>query len=290
MKPLKVFTPADAASSADPAPISEYNIQLLAQGDSWFSLGALPPTDTTNLFDGMGTSTTGACVVNCARPGKHLKLMTDAVDEHEFARFLGKRTGRPWSGILLSGGGNDLIAAINQSPTNIPVNRVLAVSSEWSSTVGVDRYISNAGWMQFSDHMVAVFRKLLELVNRRPENRTIPIVMHNYDIAVPRDSGPGLGLPAWLYPAMQTYQIPAPDRPALAATLMRRLDTLLQHIADTTAERPVHLVKTHGTLTSALPSDAGPTVDWQNEIHPSKIGYRKLAAKWNPVLDAVFGS
>jgi hypothetical protein len=40
MKQVQVYTPAQVAEN--PAPLSGYDLQFLAQGDSWFSIGALP--------------------------------------------------------------------------------------------------------------------------------------------------------------------------------------------------------------------------------------------------------
>ena len=45
-------------------------------------------------------------------------------------------------------------------------------------------------------------------------------------------------------------------------------------------------VNTHGTPAQiAIMGNA--STDWQNEIHPTRSGYKQLSAKWVPVLDAV---
>jgi len=112
MKQIDVYTPSQVLNGENPAPISQYNLQFLAQGDSWFSTGAVPPSFTTNLFDGMGTSTIGACAVNCAQPGAHLSLMVDSTRDRQFMAFLNGVQSRRWAGLLLSGGGNDMIARV----------------------------------------------------------------------------------------------------------------------------------------------------------------------------------
>ncbi|WP_298826306.1 hypothetical protein [uncultured Piscinibacter sp.] len=290
MKPIQVFTPAEVLSAENPAPLSEFNLQLLAQGDSWFSFGAIPPNLTTNLFDGMGTTKVRACVVNCAQPGARLSLMADTTKAPQFIDFLNGRRRRAWGGLLLSGGGNDLIAAAQQPPTNTAALRLLAKSDEWTSAPGGERYLSNAGWQTFCAHLVAVYQNLLVARDKKPENRGIAIVTHTYDIAVARDAGAGLGFGPWLYPAMNAFGIPEADRAELCRVLLDRLQTLIDHIAASTPDGSIHVVHGQGTLTAAKTSDKGATVDWQNEIHPSALGYRKLSARWQSVLSAVFNA
>jgi len=57
----------------DTAPFSR---KYLAQGDSWFSIGTIPPWSTTNLLQQMVLSRS-TLAVNCAKPGAVLAHMTD---------------------------------------------------------------------------------------------------------------------------------------------------------------------------------------------------------------------
>ena len=45
-----------------------------------------------------------------------------------------------------------------------------------------------------------------------------------------------------------------------------------------------HVADTRGALTPAAASATGPSGDWENEIHPSAAGYRKLAERVSPVV------
>ena len=48
----------------------------------------------------------------------------------------------------------------------------------------------------------------------------------------------------------------------------------------------LHVVPTTGVpLVPADPAGTGSSGDWQNEIHPNKSGWRKLAAAWQKTLD-----
>ncbi len=285
MSPIQVLRPDDVLADRGPSP-SQFNLQFLAQGDSWFSIGALPPSGTSNLFDGMA-STVAACAINCARPGAELAHMVDTTREKTFLSFLNGRNARAWSGLLLSGGGNDLIDAA-QSPPSAPARlRLMATRDEWTSARGPQRYLSNAGWQTFSDHLQAVFAQLLAQRDRGI-NRGMPILLHTYDVTAPRPAAAGPGSGPWLQPTMVAFGIPKDDWTPLAATLLARLSTLLDHIAATTPDGSIHVVHSQGTLRPAGNDDPGATLDWENEIHPSAHGYRQLGALWAPVIDAVF--
>lgn len=287
MKQIDVFSPAQVNSSQQPAPLSDYDLQFLAQGDSWFSIGAFPPWNTANLFDGMSTLNIGACAVNCAHPGAQLALMTDTTRDPDFMAFLNGHKSRRWAGLLLSAGGNDVIAAVNQSSGNTPDLRLLATQSEWTPAPGGERYLSNAGWQTFCNHITTVFKNLLA-ARDSGENKGIPVVWHTYDIPQPRNAGAGLGIGPWLYPAMVSYGIPQGDWFAVAEALLDRLETLLDHLAANTADGSVHVVHSQDTLTPADVNNTGASANWENEIHPTSAGYQKLSALWQPVLTAVF--
>ena len=284
MPQIDVFTPEQVTNQVNPAPIGAYNLQLLAQGDSWFSIGNLG-LPTSNLFDGMST-TTQACAVNCARPGVKLSRMTDNVKQPFFLSMLNGKLSQQWGGILLSGGGNDLIEAVQAGPDNTPDNRILATQSEWTTAVGGDKYLSNLGWAKFAKYLTAVVAGFLATRDQGP-NKGVPVIMHTYDDAVPRNCGAGLGAGPWLYPAMLAFKIPQSDWALASQAILTRLQVLLDHIAATTPDGSLHIVHTQGTLTPALTTDTGGTLDWANEIHPSINGYRKLSALWQPVLDQV---
>lgn len=285
MQPIRVFRADDLDNQTGNDSVSSYNIQLLAQGDSWFSIGALPPWNTSNLFAGMGTSVTKACVVNSAHPGRLLELMTNTTWEPRFRALLAGWQSQPWMGILLSGGGNDLIRAVQQGPSFDPPDRLLLKKGEWSNALGGDKYISNEGWAKFANHLTEVVAQFLAFRDTSPANRGIPVVMHTYDLATPRNvSPPG----PWLYKAVSEFLIPEEDWKAVAVTLLARLQNLLNHISATTPDKSLHVINSQGTLIPAETSDHGATLHWENEIHPTRAGFEKLGALWLPTMDALF--
>lgn len=266
-------------------PMDEFPLQFLAQGDSWFSIGSIPPFLTSNLFDKMSLSQR-AVAVNCARPGAELHHMTNTTSNRTFLQLLNGKAARRWTALLLSGLGNDVISAAQSPPTSPAATRILAKKSEWLAGASAGRYISEAGWQTFEQHAVEVFQVLLQNRDKSTVNRGIPIVLHTYDVVTARNSGAGFGFGPWLFKAFTAFDIPAADWDALAALLLARVRSLILQIAAIDAS--IHVVDTQGTLIPARNTDVGPTVHWQNEIHPTRTGYRLLGDVWEVQLERLF--
>ncbi len=83
----------------------EYRYRLLAEGDSWFTLGGLP---TSNLLFSLAFPAS-TLIVNCAMPGDTIRHVAEIAANRELQAALSSRFGFSWDAILLSGGGNDLI-------------------------------------------------------------------------------------------------------------------------------------------------------------------------------------
>jgi len=282
----KVVSPEQISLSAEsPVPLEQFAKRCLAQGDSWFTLGGVPPWITTNLLSQMVFSQS-ACIVNCAQPGRQLAHMADTTRHRRFLQLLRGRTAEKWNLILLSGGGNDLIDAAMTPPTAPRANRLLLTAAEWDAAQPVpDRYLSADGWSTFKAHITAVFDQLL-VERDKGINASTPLVLHSYDVAVPRNAGGGFGIGPWLHAAFERYAIPPEHRVDLAVALLNGLRDLLR---DMVAARPtanVWLVDTIGTLARALPGDGGESGDWENEIHPTRSGYGRLAQRWRPEVEA----
>lgn len=266
-------------------PMDEFPLQFLAQGDSWFSVGSIPPFLTSNLFDKM-TLSQRAVAVNCARPGAELQHMTSTTSNRTFLQLLNGKVARRWTALLLSALGNDVISASQSPPSSSAATRLLARKSEWAAGADASRYISQAGWQTFQQHAITVFQVLLQNRDKAPVNRGIPIVLHTYDFVTARNSGAGVGFGPWLFKAFTMFEIPTADWDALSTELMGRVRTLILQIA--ASEPSIHVVDTQGTLQLALISDVGPTAHWQNEIHPTRAGYRLLGDVWEVELERLF--
>jgi hypothetical protein len=239
----------------NPYPTEKFEQRYLAQGDSWFSLGAFPPKFTTNLPGEMVLSRS-TLIVNCARPGKALALMTDTTQDPKFVNLLARANTRwPWDALLLSGGGNDVIAAAMVPGNYPPERRLLLRADEWGSQPDASRYLSEDGWQVFSAHMIEVF-ELLVARRAAAVHPEMPIVLHAYDHVTPRNAPAGPGMGPWLYRAMNDlFGIPTDDRNALSDLVMDRLRALLQGLAE--AHENVTLIDAVGTLIRAEPTATG---------------------------------
>jgi lysophospholipase L1-like esterase len=212
-----------------------------------------------------------------------------------FDRLLAGVQAEKWSGLLLSAGGNDLIDALQVFPffsngKTVPRHqRLLLTEEEWGSGTDPGRYLSDEGWTTFKDHMSLQYRALIERrdSNRSP-NKLIPTFFHVYDYPTPRNAPAGMfpkQTGPWLYPAVQAYRIPPEDWIPLARRL---IDRLAEFVAAILQQLPsCHLVDTRGCLIPADMGSIGPNHDWQNEIHPTRTGYRKVADMYAQKITAV---
>jgi hypothetical protein len=105
-----------------------------------------------------------------------------------------------------------------------------------------------------------------------------PVVVHNYDYAIPTGKGFFL-FGKWLKAPMDLAQVPSALRRPLIRELIDRLETTLRGLDDPAAQ--VHFVDSSGTLTED---------EWANELHPTPEGFDRLVAEtWVPVVAPLLG-
>lgn len=288
----QVIDPLTATNSNEPFPFDFYERRCLAQGDSWFSIGALPPTRTTRVVAELRLQRS-TVVVNCAKPGAVLHRMTNTSTEVHFLKLLRGKMAHRWDAILISGGGNDMIDAVGSAPTGAPNQRLLRTPAERGNgpLSGAD-YVSEPGWQVFAAHISTVFNRL---VDERDSgiNRSTPLVWHNYARVMPRPSGAGLGFGPWLLPGIQQYQVPEADLLMVSDELIGRLGRLVADVvAARRAQDPacnIHIADSQAAgLELSVLGSADESGDWINEIHPNRNGYRKVAEAYAAVLDPLF--
>jgi len=295
---LRLFSPHDVYDAPDGAGPrwDDFGTRLLAQGDSWFSIGAMPPWATSNILQQLEFGAE-ACAVNCAYPGRELAHMVEWKRDTGFSRLLAGNLAYKWNAILLSGGGNDLIAAAGVLPRDAnrkPVpqkSRLFLKPDEWGPPgQGAGRYLSKAGWNTFASHLAPQFDDVFALRDSGV-NRGVPLFCHTYAYPMPRKAPASelFHMGPWLYPAIVAYGIPTRDWLAVATELINRLAALLRDIVgglNSPKDRQIQLIETQQALIPAQPGTSGPSKDWENEIHPTPGGYRKLAGLWRPVVEA----
>ena len=144
----------------------------------------------------------------------------------------------------------------------------------------------------FSTYLGAVFAGLLDLRDGGTNQQTT-LLLHNYALLRPRPAPAGAGFGPWLQPALQAFQVPDNVGLAIGELLMKKLGQLLLDLAaQRTASHPgmgaIQIIDSQAAgLVPADPGSTGASGDWANEIHPTRDGYAKLAAKWAEALDAL---
>jgi lysophospholipase L1-like esterase len=279
MPKVQVFKPGDFDSQSPPD-LNQFYPVLLAEGDSWFTLGAIP---AHNLLEGLDFPTWGA-VINLAYPGDTVTEMERALKAgaahrrvdiwaSEFGRFVADSAAYPLSGILLSGGGNDLIDAVpHLLKRDFDFSTLDAAhAADALDPVAVEK---------FDQFVRASFTGIVNFVrDHGGPNAHVPIFCHTYDYPTPNDApatilGARVGS-AWLYPRLVERQVPRAMWVPLVDHLLRHLAALLKSI-----DLPdFHVVHTLDTLTRAHLGATGESGDWDNEIHPSRSGYKKLGRR-----------
>lgn len=252
---------------------SRYKYRVLAEGDSWFTLGAVP---SSNVLYHIRVSKPTA-LVSMAKPGDTIIRMGEPDRMSQLHRVLAvPQFAYKWDAILLSGGGNDLIDSgpdvvrRRGTPSDHPADYVDTAVLGRLLTAIQDAYAS-----------IVAMRDAASSPSRGK-----PIYVHTYDYATPRNSparflGAGIMGP-WLYPACLLADIPQPMWQPVSDYLLDRLAEAILTLDSGSGSRPlpgVFVVDTRGTLSRARPGTISADADWSNEIHPNTTGYRKIGER-----------
>src|SRR5258706_7948583 len=100
--------PSELYSGEQPGKLDDpiYDWRILAEGDSWFSIGAIPSSNL--LFELRFEKWT--VILNLAYPGDTVAHMSELASNIDLVHVLAaKRFNYKWDAILLSGGGNDIV-------------------------------------------------------------------------------------------------------------------------------------------------------------------------------------
>ncbi|CAN7485698.1 hypothetical protein LJR038_005222 [Acidovorax sp. LjRoot38] len=297
MRPL--VYPADWLSRDQPPPLADFGRRLLAEGDSWFTIGTLNLLAASNVLFKLEVSQTTA-IVNCAYPGDTLQHMVEWFNDPYFDRLLSKKNfARYWEGILISAGGNDLIDAAQVPPerkdgTPVPRHQRLLLTAEEAATspgTGAERFISEAGWDNFVSYMLANFAELVARRDLGP-SKGRPIFLHTYATPTVRPSGTVGSPQGWLYPALLRYGLTGDAAQDVCDLLFGRLRAFLLALDESSgepeAQPQVHVFDSAG-LTTIQRADAQASDlsgHWVNEIHLSPDGYGELGVAFGPWMES----
>ena len=286
---VDVINPRDVGQGeqAETPDNPDYPWHFLAEGDSWFTIAAIPSSNLLlELRLGRWTQ-----VLNLAYPGDTLRNIEALVGNKDLTRFLAKKNFcSHFDALLLSGGGNDLIDAVGTL-----IRRSPRPGTDPAAPVS---YIDATA---FAALLLKVQEAFATIVSVRDSahslSRGSPIFVHTYDYATPRDaparfvgSVPIAG--PWLFKAFAGSGIEITLQQRIADLLTDGLaDALLQlDSASGTVGKALpsfHVIDTRDTLIRANPTERGNSNDWINEIHPNLGGYRKIAARLSAKINEV---
>ena len=252
-------------------PFAQYDPLFLAEGDSWFNK-FYPSGD--NLLDQLDLPR-GCRIIDHSWSGDKASDMFAPKRIASVAQYLDLFT---YKAILLSVGGNDIITQIG------------ALLNGTGNTATLD----DAKVKQAFDDVETLLRAFCD-ARTGTRNAATRIFIHAYDFITPRNAPVNYRIAGpWVYPRLMAKQVtdPAAQR-ALVVDLLKRWMDRLESLAEPTSASHItgfHVLLTQGLLTPARASDTARSGDWEDEIHPTKDGYRRMAATlYNPVLRGVLG-
>jgi hypothetical protein len=188
---------------------------------------------------------------------RHLRFWSDRVALNRFRM----------RAFLISGGGNDFAGLRDFSRIIRP---------DCSSAADVDGCWAPGEPDGLLARVESAYQQVIARV--RDDGFEGPVVVHDYDYAIPTGKGFFL-FGKWLKAPMELAQVPEPLRRPLVRELIDRLEMLLGGLDDPAAQ--VHVVRSAGTLAES---------EWANELHPTPEGFDRLVReRWMPVVGPLLG-
>jgi lysophospholipase L1-like esterase len=245
---------------------------LIAEGDSWFDY---PLHDVLDMLE----DAHGYDVESVAHKGDRVEDMAFSPGQLlDFSRRLEKllQRGTVPRAILLSGGGNDIAGTEFGMLLNHAASPIGGLNDD--VVTGVIDKRAKIAYTTIISAISAISQKHL--------GHPLPILIHGYAFPVPDGRGflGGFGaLPGpWLQPGFREKGFDDLERnTGMMQTIIERFNDMLESVAAVFAH--VHYVDLRHTLTN----DAQYKRHWANELHPTKAGFKLVAAEFAAVLDAL---
>lgn len=255
-------------------PISRYRdikksrpeaVGMLLEGDSWF---AYPMIVSTNIVNELKQLNGSAIVqLDASHSGDDARQMLCGEQFAYLFRVMAEEK-LAFDCILFSGGGNDIVAQ------NLPVMlNAYQPGMTWEDCLNMPRFRRRLSELE------AVYLDLADL--RDDYQPAAWIFTHGYDYAIPTGEGfKVLGVTVagkWIKARMDSKNIPENFQRKILDHMLAEFDNMLIRL-EQTVPRCVH-VRTQGTLKDS---------DWDNELHPTPEGFRKITNKFQEALVGVF--
>lgn len=248
--------------------------RILCEGDSWFSIGAVP---SGNLLNPLRFAQE-TLLFNLARSGDTIKNMSDICSNPALIELIAEPNfSTKWDAIFISGGGNDLIDLANQ---------IICTPSVGAGKAMLD-YINRIELANLKWRVQQAYLKIAKLRDGNKNSNT-PIVTHVYDYPTPRNSKcKFLGMKVlgpWIYTALKQNDVPKKFWISLTDYLFETLGTTILEMSYRIENFHVISATRETLVREKLGTTDYDGGDWLNEIHPSAKGYKKLAKVISPEL------
>lgn len=249
---------------------------LIAEGDSWFDY---PFYDVLQYLEGVHQFK----VESTAHKGDTLEsIVYDLGQLSGLALKMSRlaETGKTPVAILLSGGGNDiagpeLTLLLNHARSGLPKLNERIVAGVFE----VRLRTSYLTYIQAVTNLSILYYK-----------RAIPVLIHGYDYPIPDGRGYAGGwgfLPGpWFKPYFEQKGYDSvTENAATLKVLVDRFNSIIEAIPKQSGYEHICYVRVKGTLSSQLAPQQQYQGDWGNELHPTRAGFRRVAAKFNEAID-----
>jgi hypothetical protein len=244
---------------------------VVAEGDSWFDY---PFHDVLNLledehsYEVEAVSHRGDTVESMAFAPGQLDDFSRAVEKVLRRRIVPKA-------ILVSGGGNDIAG----DEFAILLNHAASARNGLNQTI-----VSGVIDERLFDAYVTILSAITKLCQELA-GRTVPIILHGYDYAVP--DGRGFAGGAWLLPGpwlepgfRQKGYADTVRRAALVRELIDRFNAMLGRVSKQPGFAHIRFLDLRGTLSGKTDYKTW----WANELHPTKKGFQAVAKKFAALI------
>ncbi|HET9211321.1 MAG TPA: hypothetical protein VFR03_13020 [Thermoanaerobaculia bacterium] len=234
---------------------------IISEGDSWFSF----PIHANTIDDLDEMVKHKISLLRLEESGdKALRIMGGS-QKAKLASFLHRY---PVQALLFSGGGNDVVG-----------EDLLPLLNHWQEGMSWQDCINEDTAKSRFDALRSAY---LDLIHLRNENRPdCEIYIHGYDWAIPSGKGAvlwGIHVGPWMKKYMVQKQITdSGDQKAIIHELLKRFNAMLDDIA--AQNSGIARVETLGTLAEN---------EWNDELHPSRKGFQKIAGKFREKLHEQF--
>lgn len=260
-----------------------WDVRIMAEGDSWFTLGGLP--QQCNLLNSLAVPNR-TLIVSLAKPGDKIRSMANMWENRALHQAMDAgppKFGYDWDLILLSGGGNDLIDYAGD------LIKTCGSGTNPRDYVHLDRLDQVLRYIQDA------YRKIVDV--RDGAKSTCagkPVIAHTYDYATPRDAGAEFFKAKisgpWLFPALVNAGVDLALYAPIAKFLIDALaEAIIALQTGPDALPNFFVVDTRGLTRPAALGANGNSNDWLNEIHPNRDGYDKIAQPISAMIQQKLG-